>query len=356
MIRKIILIILCIAAAFAVWRLSLVSVSSPSPVHSTSSAPSSGSTATGTTPPATLTIGWTGDMVPATDIDYDLTVLNNTTEQLETPDLMIGNLEGAFAPAGLTSKCSAGSSNCFAFSGDSSFADTLKAAGFDFISLINNHSLDYGTAGLKDTEAQLTRVGLPYIAPDKPTASITVNGVTIGIMGVSSNEPASSITNYAYIAQTVETLKKQNDIVIVIFHGGAEGNNDTAVTGGEEYEGTEDRGNVQAVAYTAINAGADLVLGDGPHVLRKVENYHNGLIAYSLGNFVGGNGRLATTGNLGLGGIFTATFNLSTSSAGAITETISPNYNFVSVLLDSTGAPSLDPTNKAQQLLDSLSK
>lgn len=336
--KKILLIVLCIIAATIVWRTSLLPLNDPEMDMATVESPA-------TPPVQTLTIGWTGDMVPASDPAYDLTVLNNVSDTLAAPNLMIGNLEGTFAHVSRTSKCSYLTSMCHAFDGDPSFADALKGAGFDFISLINNHSLDYGNQGLLDTEAELNRVGLPYIAANKPTASITINGVKVGIMGVSSMQPIASITNYAYIAQTVQLLKKSNDIVVVIFHGGAEGVVKTKVPGTEEYQGTEDRGNVQAVAYTAINAGADLVLGNGPHVLRKVEWYNTKPIAYSLGNFVGGNGSLTTTGNLGLGGIFTATFE---NSAPVST-------NFTSVILAKDGTPSLDSIDKSKQLLSSLS-
>lgn len=339
--RKILLILICIVAALAVWHFSVVPTNDPDFVVQSPA----------TAPTKTLTIGWVGDMVPASDVGYNLTVMNNVSSTLEIPDLMMGNLEGTFAHAGRISKCTYLGTMCHAFKGDSSFADALNASGFKFISLINNHSLDYGTAGLKDTEAELDRVGLPYIAPNKPTASITIKGVKVGIMGLSSMQPTAMITDYSYIAQTVQALRKDNDIVVVIFHGGAEGADKTIVTGGEEYEGNEDRGNVQAVAYTAINAGADLVLGDGPHVLRKVETYHGKPIAYSLGNFVGGNGRLSVKGNLALGGIFTVVFqNDSTGKEVPLAN------NFTSILLDKTGTPSLDPTNQAQQLLDSLSK
>jgi hypothetical protein len=349
MTRRIILIVICIAAAAAVWHFSVIPDDDRTIVVESPA----------TAPVNTLSIGWVGDMVPASDIGYNLTALNTVSDALEQPDLMMGNLEGTFAHAGRTSKCIYISSQCHAFQGDSSFADTLKAAGFDFVSLINNHSYDYGTAGLKDTEAELDRVGLPYIAPDKQTASITVKGVKIGIMGLSSTQPAQTITNYTYIAQTVQDLKKQNDIVIVIFHGGAEGASKTAVTGAEEYQGSEDRGNVQAVAYTAINAGADLVLGDGPHVLRKVQWYNGKPIAYSLGNFVGGNGRLAIEGNLALGGIFTANFQDSAASGSPTASQagkVKPQTtSFISILLSKDGVPSLDPTDASKQLLNILS-
>ena len=341
MIRKIIVVILCIGAALAVWHFSLLSSNDPSIVVQSPVTP----------PTKTITLGWVGDMVPSSDVGYNLTVLNNVSDNLASINLMMGNLEGTFAHKGRSSKCIYVDAQCHAFQGDPSFADALKASGFDFISLINNHSLDYGTLGLKDTEAELDRVGLPYIAPDKPTTSITINGVRIGIMGLSSNQSVAAITNYAYIAQTVQSLKKDNDIVVVIFHGGAEGSDKSIVTGGEEYQGTEDRGNVQAVAYTAINAGADIVLGAGPHVLRTVELYHDKPIAYSLGNFVGGKNRLITTGQLGLSGIFSATFTTSPSSAdGVLLPTAT---NFTSILLSKDGIPSPDPTDQAKIFLDS---
>lgn len=350
--RKIVLIVICIVAALAVWHFSLLSIDDPAfTVQSPATAPIQ-----------TLTIGWTGDMVPTTDVGYNITVLNNVSSALTQNDLMMGNLEGVLTPDTTNSKCLYINSMCHAFAGDGSFADGLKAAGFDFISLINNHSLDYGMKGLKDTEAQLDRVGLPYIAPDKLTTSITVKGVRVGIMGLSSGGQ-DTLTDYTYIAQTVQALKKDNDIVVVIFHGGAEGADKTTVTGGEEYEGSEDRGNVQAVAYTAINAGADLVLGDGPHVLRKTEWYHNKPIAYSLGNFVGGKGHLTTEGNLGLGGIYTVTFqnpsspaSFDKSTAAEAGQFVPTADNFTSILLAKDGTPSLDPTDQAKQLLQALSK
>jgi hypothetical protein len=337
MIKKILLLIVCIIAAAAVWHFSVIRIVPDIQAPIVESP---------TVEVKALSIGWVGDMVPSSDIGYNLTVLNTVSDALEQPDLMIGNLEGTFAKDGRLSKCRYITSMCHAFQGDTSFADTLKAAGFDFISLINNHSYDFGDTGLADTEAELDRVGLPYIAPNKQTTSITVKGVKVGIMGLSSTEPAKTITDYAYIARTVQELKKDNDIVVVIFHGGAEGSTKTKVTGTTEYMGSENRGNVQAVAYTAVNAGADLILGSGPHVLRKIETYNGKTIAYSLGNFVGGKGKLSTTGTLALSGIFTANFE----------NSLIKSTGFASILLSKDGVPSLDPTDQAKILIDSLSK
>lgn len=293
-----------------------------------------------------ITVGFVGDMVPSIDAVYNHSVFSSVESILSKPDLMIGNLEGTFASADRTSKCIYIMTNCYAFRGDSSFAEGLYTAGFDFVSLVNNHSYDFGEDGLKDTITELDRIGMPYIAPTKPTASITIKGKRIGILGLSSTEPLRTITDYDFIIRKVTELKKNNDFVIVIFHGGSEGADKTLVPDMTEYMGTEDRGNVSLVAHTAIDAGADLVLGSGPHVLRKIETYKGKMIAYSLGNFVGGNGALATTGLLGISGMVTSTLSLNHASAPT----------FTSVLLSTNGIPSLDPLEQGKQLINSLSQ
>lgn len=296
--------------------------------------------------PNDITVAWVGDMVPSLDATYNHTVLSFIAPALAEPDLMIGNLEGTFANEDRSSKCIYLLSRCHAFRGDASFASALKTAGFDFVSLVNNHSYDYGEDGLKDTTAVLDAVGIPYIAPNKPTASIIVKGKRIGILGLSSTEPARTITDYAFIKETVAQLKQEHDFVIVVFHGGNEGSDKTAVPGVNEYMGTEDRGNVELVAHTAIDAGADLVLGSGPHVLRKIETYKGKKIAYSLGNFVGGNGKLVTSGTLGLSGIFTSTLSYDHS----------PDHAFTSVILTKNGTPTFDPLERGKGLIEQLSQ
>ncbi len=292
-----------------------------------------------------LTIGWVGDMVPA-DIDFNTRAFSNVSRELSLPDLMIGNLEGTFAHEDRLDKCRYILSMCHAFRGDPNFADELQNAGFDFVNLVNNHAYDYGDEGLTDTEAELDRVGIPYISPTKPTTSITIKNTRIGILGLSSTEPAQTITDYDFITEKVQELKENNDIVIVIFHGGAEGSTRTAVTGETEYMGTENRGNVQLVAHTAIDAGADLVLGSGPHVLRKIETYKGKTTAYSLGNFVGGNNSLNTTGILGVSGIFSAQFENNMETA----------HDFLSVQLSGSGVPSVDEMDRGRDLIEELSR
>lgn len=293
-----------------------------------------------------ITIGWVGDMVPAKDTSYNTTVFSFVASELQKPDVMIGNLEGTFANEFRTSKCTFILARCHAFRGDESFARALKTAGFDVVSLINNHSYDYGEDGLKDTLAVLDATSISYIAPNKITTSILVKGKRIGILGLSSTQPSVTITDYDFITEQVVTLKSQNDFVIVLFHGGNEGSGKTAVPGTYEYMGTENRGDVQRVAYTAIDAGADIVLGSGPHVLRKIELYKDKTIAYSLGNFVGGNGRLITTDTLGFSGIFTTTLK----------EFTTPTNSFTSIILTKNGTPTIDLLEQGKKLVEQLSQ
>lgn len=291
----------------------------------------------------TFSIGWVGDIVPAKNNDFNNNAFLYVEGFLKKPTLMIGNLEGTFALKNRVSKCSYLATLCHAFSSSPEFANTLKDAGFDFISLVNNHSYDYGEDGLVDTEKALELAGIPYISPTHPSTIIDIDNKKIGIVGVSSTPPYSTINDFPFIKKEIEKLKENSDITILIFHGGAEGSNKTIVTGEYEYLGTENRGNVELVAKTAIDAGADMVLGSGPHVLRKVSYYKDKPIIYSAGNFFGGNERLLTSGNLGISAIFT----LSEKNNNFV-------HNLTSILLTKSGIPYPDPTNQALLLLESL--
>ncbi len=289
-----------------------------------------------------IVVGWVGDIAPSDDVH----AFDAVKDALTTPDLMIANLEGTFALPDRTSKCELLTSMCYAFRGESIFTEALLSSGIDLVTLTNNHSYDYGREGLEDTEAVLIQAGIPFVSPTSPTTTIVVGGKRVGVLGLSSTEPASTITDYSFIAKQITELKRSHDFVIVVFHGGAEGADKTLVTGQTEYMGNEDRGNVELVARTAIDAGADLILGAGPHVLRKIEEYKGVPIAYSLGNFYGGGGKLVTTGILGVSGIFEA----------ALSTDRPTRYGFTSVVLSPAGIPSIDPTEQGRYLIESLSR
>lgn len=295
--------------------------------------------------PRVFTIGWVGDMVPADDA-YNQQALLGVQYLTQKPDLMIGNLEGTFASDGRVSKCIHLTSRCHAFAGDPNFADALVAAGFDMVNLANNHAYDFGEAGLKETQVELDRVGLPYVAITTATKNLVINGSRVGVLGLSGTRPWNTVIDYDFITREVTKLRATNDVVVVLFHAGAEGADKTVVTGETEYVGTENRGNVQLLAYTAIDAGADLVLGSGPHVLRKVEWYKDRLIAYSLGNFVGGK-RLTTRGILGTSAMISVSFDA---------EHKPISYTLDSVALSANGMPYPDMSDAGRLLIEKLSQ
>src|SRR5439155_13312898 len=109
---------------------------------------------------------------------------------------------------------------------------------------------------------------------------------------------APSLTDLEAAAALIEAADAEAAIVVVAIHAGAEGSDAGHVTGAEEIYLGEDRGNPEEFAHLAIDAGADLVLGSGPHVLRGIELYRDRLLAYSLGNFSGFH-NFATEGVLG---------------------------------------------------------
>lgn len=293
-----------------------------------------------------LTVSFVGDMVPANYL-YNQNVFKNVQEELKKADLTIGNLEGTFAEETRLSKCLYMEANkCYAFRGDKNFADELKNAGFDVVSLKNNHAFDFGEEGLADTTKELDRVGIKYITNKKPFTSIEVKGKQIGILGLSSTKPWESISDYNFIEETVAKLSKENDYVIVVFHGGNEGSDKTIVPYATEYTGLENRGDVAKVARIAIDSGADLILGSGPHVLRKIDTYKDKVIAYSLGNFIGGDGKLITNGILGISGILTTT----------LSEEVPPQNYFIPIILNRSGVPFIDSENRGLDLILNLSK
>ena len=119
----------------------------------------------------------------------------------------------------------------------------------------------------------------------KPTAIFKINGITYGFCAFSPNGETLPLLNLKNAHSIIQKLKQQCDIVIVSFHGGGEGTAYEHIPCTYEKFITENRGDVHAFAHNAIDAGADVVLGNGPHVCRAMEVYKKRLIAYSLGNF-----------------------------------------------------------------------
>ncbi|MCB1022901.1 MAG: CapA family protein [Acidobacteria bacterium] len=215
-------------------------------------------------------------------------LLKPVTPIFQLADLAFANLEGPLADGGISEKCKPESKFCFAFRMPTRYAAYLKAAGLDVVSVANNHALDFGDAGRASTRKALDAAGIKHAGSDSgkfSTAYFEVNGKTIAVIGFAHNRVSLNINNIVSARRAVETADRNADIVIVSFHGGSEGTNAQRVPNRTEVYLNEERGNLPRFARAVVDAGADLVLGHGPHVLRGMEIYKDRLIAYSLGNF-----------------------------------------------------------------------
>ena len=246
-------------------------------------------------PPPThpgLTLAAVGDMMLGTDFpentlpdDDGLSFLDAVTPLLSAPDVTFGNMEGVLQDGGLPVKQCKNPKICFLFRSPARYATYFKLAGFDALSLANNHARDFGEDGRSSSMAALDAAGIHHSGREGTTASWIANGRRVALVAFAPNVGSNLLNEPETARALVADLAAKNDIVIVSFHGGAEGNGAEKLPFAREIFVGEDRGNVVEFAHAMIDAGADLVLGHGPHVVRPIELYHDRLIAYSLGNF-----------------------------------------------------------------------
>ena len=203
-------------------------------------------------------------------------------------DVVFGNLEGTLTDVSEDVKCGgADPGTCFAFRAPPEYAKYLAAAGFTVMSLANNHSYDFGEAGQAETVAALRRAGIEPTGLPAEAATVTVDGHRVAFLGFAPYDYTNLLTDLDGARALIAQARESADIVVVAIHAGAEGSDATHTPDAEETYLGEDRGNAVEFAHMAVRAGADLVLGSGPHVLRGMEIYRHRLIAYSLGNFSG---------------------------------------------------------------------
>jgi Bacterial capsule synthesis protein PGA_cap len=295
-------------------------------------------------PPPVVRIAAVGDMAMVASPGAGVGFFASSIRRQLTGDVVLGNLEGTLTTASY-SKCGAGSSNCFAFHAPPSYAQVLKRAGFTILNLANNHAYDYGPQGQSDTRAALRRAGLRSTGAPGQIAYLRAGKTRIAVIGFAPYSWAQSLTNLAGARQIVRRADARADIVIVTMHAGAEGSDHQHVRPGSEIFLGENRGDVVRFAHAVVDAGADLVVGHGPHVLRGMTWYRGRLIAYSLGNFLG-NGTLSIGGVLGISGIL----RVSLRPDGSWVE-----GKLVPVRLVSPGVPALDPAEAAHGVVRDLS-
>ncbi len=240
----------------------------------------------------TVRLAFTGDIMMGTT--YPDTALpskggrflfNDTKATLRKADLAFGNLEGTLCDSGVSRKTV--SKISYAFRTPTSMSWLLKDAGFDFLSLANNHSLDFGWDGLKSTEHVLDSLGIKYagVKGRKEWTVIEKNGLRIGICAFGHNHYTVLHTDSSTVFRLLTMIRPKVDILVVSFHGGAEGRTRSHLPYGKEIFYEENRGNLRDFAHYCVDLGADVVFGHGPHVVRCMELYRGRLIAYSLGNF-----------------------------------------------------------------------
>ena len=240
----------------------------------------------------TLNIAMTGDimmgttypsiMLPAND-GRDL--FRDAKDILTGADLTVGNLEGAICDGGRSTKGTG--PNSYAFRTPTSYGHLLKEAGFDFLSMANNHANDFGLEGIESTECVLEEQGILFSGIDGRIESAVIErkGLKIGLCAFGHNSYTLKHTDLNTVGRIVDDLVSRCDLVIVSFHGGAEGRTKNHLPNGPETFLGENRGSLRQLAHFCIDHGADVVYGHGPHVVRAIEVYKDRFIAYSLGNF-----------------------------------------------------------------------
>lgn len=242
-----------------------------------------------------LTIVAVGDIMMGTIYPVDILppddgkgIFKAIQGEFQGGDIVFGNLEGSLCDEAKPVKCKVPlSKNCFEFVMPTRYAGHLKEAGFSVLNIANNHILDAGFEGAESTITTLRKAGI-QVTGGETIANLTKNGKKIAVPGFSykASPYAYSILDIPEAQEIVSRLKKDHDIVIVSFHGGAEGKHALHIPKDDETFLEENRGNVIKFARAVIDAGADMVIGHGPHVLRAMEVYKGKLIAYSLGNFL----------------------------------------------------------------------
>ena len=302
----------------------------------------------------TLTIIGVGDVMPGSNFpnasylpDRSSSLFDPVKDILRNADLTFGNLEGCILNEGGEIKQCKDTTKCFAFRMPEYFADEIKDAGFDMLSIANNHVGDFGYTGRTNTRRVLQEHGFCFAGQDeRPWDTIRIRGLLFGLTAFSPNTGTLIISEYVRAAVIISHLDSICDIVVVSMHGGAEGSKYSHVPRTTETFYGENRGNVYAFARMAIDHGADVVFGHGPHVTRAFDLYKNKFIAYSMGNF-------CTYGRFNLMGIngIAPIVKIETDSKG----------NFISGMITSTcqpgnGGPQIDPLNRVLNEIRQLTR
>lgn len=260
-------------------------------------------------------------------------------------DVVVGNLEGALA-RGAVPRCANSIRTCKSFRIPPAFAPSLAQAGFTILGLANDHADDAGAEGLRQTIEALTAAGVGHTGREGQITIQRVATADVAILGFGTTAGAAAVVELAAARRLVRRAARLADLVVVSMHAGAEGADRQHVARGvERYQG-ENRGDVVRFAHAVVDAGADLVVGHGPRVLRGMEWYRGRLIAYSLGSFTGY--RVVQLGGpLSVGGVLRITLG----SDGRF-----ESGQLVATRLVGPGRPALDGSGAAHGVVRTLSR
>jgi hypothetical protein len=299
-----------------------------------------------------VSIASVGDMMIGTDYpqnhlpdDDGIGFLQDVTPVISAADIAFGNLEGVLIDGGTPGKKCSNPEACYLFRSPTRYADHYKSAGFDVLSIANNHARDFDEEGRSSSMEAIAARGMHHSGREGDFASVGVRDLNIAFLAYAVTRNSNMMLDYELAFASVAQFDATHDIVVVSFHGGAEGADATHIPFAEEEYYGEPRGDVVWFARGVVDAGADLVIGHGPHVVRGMERYKERLIAYSLGNF-------ATYYGISVAGI--------KGVAPILTVTLDGNGVFVDGQITSTvqlrpAGPSLDEKQRALNLIRGLS-
>ncbi|WP_434222028.1 CapA family protein [Limnospira platensis CENA597] len=302
-------------------------------------------------PDMRITIKSVGDIIPGTNYPYNKLHPNKQVlfagvkPALQDADIVFGNFESTLTNYPNSAK-NVGRGMVFAFRTPPEYAALLREAGFDILSVANNHSFDFFEAGFKDTIANIEKAGMKAVGKKGQIVYHEVRGVNVAFIGFSYFNYHNNMNDLEASQALIKEAADNADIVVVSVHAGAEGTGALRIQNRTEYFYGENRGNKVLFARTMIDAGADLVLGHGPHVPRALELYNGKLIAYSLGNFLGYR-TLSTRSELG----YSLVLETQLDVMGNFVE-----GRIIPVHLDGQGIPSLDNSLRTVGLMRRLTK
>ena len=264
---------------------------------------------------------------------------------LQDSDIVFANLEGPIG-GDTASQKTCRTPYCHTFSQVATAAIELRSAGFNLVSVANNHAQDMGFTGITQTKEALRKAGIQYAGhADEAIASFSVQDKSVTLIAFSANRGLPDYRNWAQAGELIRQARARSNHVLVSLHGGCEGPEQTEPPAGDEQCFGENRGQPLAFAKWAIDQGADVVLGHGPHVPRGTLSYRGRLILLSLGNFATARG-ISVEGLTGVAPLAKFTLNPDGTFSG---------LSIVSFRQIRDRGPQVDPQRYAEQLMSSLS-